>query len=355
MKQPQPQKKSFPFSEVISALLDTGKAFSPRYLHSFSDLNPKDLEDLKKAWPRVPADRRVNLVEDLENVMDSDTLVNFDNVARFALDDEDARVRAVAMRLLWETDDTRLVPIFTRMMQKDPDPVVRASAATALGMFVYLGELEEIRRDIHDLVVSDLLDEYEAGTDALVRRRVLESLGFSSNERIPALIQAAFDSNSSDWMASALFAMGRSADNRWEPAVLSSLDHPTPDVQLEAVRAAGLLELGTARQHLIDLLTREEEVEVDEDVVDAAIWALSQIGGEGVRETLEELLEKTEDEEQASYIEDALDNLLMTENINDGLGMFEFDLEKGEGLDFDLDEETDDDEDKKKPAKKSGK
>ena len=49
----------------------------------------------------------------------------------------------------------------------------------------------------------------------------------------------------------------------------------------------------------------------------AAVWSLSEIGGEDVRETLENLLEETEDEEAIELIENALDNLIFNEDLED--------------------------------------
>jgi hypothetical protein len=70
------------------------------------------------------------------------------------------------------------------------------------------------------------------------------------------------------------------------------------------------------------------DTEDNEDVHEAVIWSLSQIGGEDVRTYLESLLDATEDDEQAELIEDALDNLTFTED------MAKFDL-----LAFDPDDE----------------
>ena len=83
------------------------------------------------------------------------------------------------------------------------------------------------------------------------------------------------------------------------------------NIQLEAVRAAGELELDSTRRILLDLL--EEEAQ-DSDIRSAIIWSLSQIGGR-IRETLEKLAEETEDDEEIEILEDALDNLSFTEDV----------------------------------------
>lgn len=357
MHNPRPQKKNVSLRQVLAALLDDQNTFPPAYLRHFSDLEGADLESLRSVWPQVKAYRRLALMEDLEELAEIDTLVSFDQVARMALTDDEPRVRTVAIRLLWEDEDPRLVPIFIKMMNEDPDADVRAAAASALGLFVYLGEIEEIPEDVLHRVEESLLQVHAGQDEPLIRRRALEALGYSGRPEVPDLIRAAYNSGDTDWMASSLFAIGRSADNAWEPEVLRMLRYPKANIQLEAVRAAGALELEKSRRTLLDLL--EEEAQ-DSDIRAAIFWSLSQIGGEEVRETLETILEETEDEEEAEILEDALDNLSFTEDV--GLyGLFDFanagdvdpgELDGGDDLDDGLTldgegEETDSDEDRR--------
>ena len=58
------------------------------------------------------------------------------------------------------------------------------------------------------------------------------------------------------------------------------------------------------------------EDEEDELVLGAALWSLSQIGGEDVRTYLIGLLDQCETDEQAAFLEEALDNLAFTEDMN---------------------------------------
>jgi hypothetical protein len=55
--------------------------------------------------------------------------------------------------------------------------------------------------------------------------------------------------------------------------------------------------------------------EEDETVLSAIIWSLSQIGGEDVRTYLENLLDQIEDDDQIAFLEEALDNLAFTEDL----------------------------------------
>jgi HEAT repeat protein len=280
-------------------------------------------------------------MEDVEEIGSNDYVLSFETLARFGLHDSEPRVRELAARTLWEYESPDLVPTFIDLMESDEDVEVRAVAATALGQYVYLGEIEELPASKLRNIEEKLLQATTGENPALVRRRALESLGFSSREELPALIEAAYYSNSNEWLASALLAMGRSANRAWNPSVVAKLDNDVPDVLAEAVRAAGELEIKEAVPRLMELLAVE-----DEDIRWAAIWSLSQIGGEGVRERLEELYDMTDDDEEADYIESALENLDFTEDVSI------FDLLEVE--DEDEDEEVDlyldmpeDDEDSK--------
>jgi HEAT repeat protein len=303
------------FQQIIAALLDTTKPFPPTYLHQFSDIRPPDLKELKKIWDQINIERRVNLMDDLEDLMIADTLVCFDDVARFALNDPEPRVRVIAIRMLLESEDHHLLADFTRLSREDLNSEVRGMATAALGYFVFQGELEELPADKLTSLEEHLLGIMANGKEPdNVRRSALEALGFSSRDEVPALINNAFATNRVDWQESALLAMGRSLDQRWEPFVLKMLDHTDVAVRVQAIRAAGELESKSARQPLLRLLKNYRDE--DEDVRSAAIWSLSQIGGERVREALEALSELSEDDEEISFIDDALENLNFTEDYS---------------------------------------
>lgn len=337
------KSKVIPFDQVIAALLDNNKPFSPTYLHRFSDLNDFDAGNLKKTWPNIEKERKASLMEDLEELNNKDTLVCFDSISHVALDDSDPRVRACAINLLWECDDDKLIPKFIEIMKHDPDEVVRATAASALGMFIYLGELDEIPKKMLKKIESTLLDAMNQKESSLVLRRVLEALGYSSRPEVPGLIEKAYNMVDEQWQSSALFAMGRSADSRWERLILDRLDSEG-EIQFEAVRASGELEIEAARDPLLEMLEKFDEL--DEDLRDAVIWSLSKIGGDEVSDVLEKILDDTEDEEEIEFIQNALDNLEFTESAN-LFGLLDFEPKSEKDLDFivDLDKAIDEEDD----------
>jgi HEAT repeat protein len=311
-----------PFQDVVEALL--GSKDLPRgYAQYFSDIEPGSLGILMDAWPRIRADRKHALLDQLELAADQDTLVSFQDLARALLNDPDAGVRASAIRLLLDSNDPKLVPAYLNIMQEDPSELARAEAAGALGEYVMLGELEEIPTSAHRQAEDALLKVANSEDSARVRRRAMESLGFSSRPEVVTLIESAFNRQDPEWKASALFAMGRSSDERWQDHVLQMLLSENQHVRLAAVEAAGELALVPARSILIGLLDEED----DDDIAGAAIWSLSQIGGEDARALIESLLDQAEDDELVDFLEEALENLAFTEDL-DRFDLMSFDPEE---------------------------
>ena len=322
------------FQSVLDALLSDRKEFPRRYLHEFSDIGPLELKTLLDIWPQIKPGRKLTLLEELDALAETDTLVSFDDVARALLTDPEPDVRTRAIRLLDEYEDPKVVPSYLDMLKNDPDVNVRVEAANALHLFVDLGELEEIPANIYHQVEDALLASAASEDNVRVRRMALESLGYSSRTEVSTLIDSAFHREDPAWQASSLVAMGRSADERWTDAVTRSLVHVDDRIRKAAVQAAGELSLQAARPILLKMLGEEE----DATILSAVIWSLSQIGGEDVRTYLENLLDQLEDEEQIAFLEEALDNLAFTEDLD------RFDL-----LAFDPDDElTDIDEDDEK-------
>jgi HEAT repeat protein len=312
------------FRRVMEALLDENTPFNPRFLYRFTDLDTDEVEIFEEIWPQVSSWRRKALLEDLESLHEKDYLLSFERMGRSAVQDAEGPVRQLAARLLWEYEAHDLASIYLNLLENDVDAEVRAVSAQGLGRFLYLAELEELPEDIWRNLEERMLRAAQADESILVRRRVLESLGYSSREEVIPLIETAYASGNRDWVASALYAMGRSANDMWEERVIAMFDHSYPTVRTEAARAAGELELREAVVGLLELLYDDSE-----DVRYAAIWSLSQIGGEGVRDALEELAEETEDDEEGEFIEDALDNLSFTEDLE----LFTlFDLPGSQGL-----------------------
>ncbi len=204
-----------PFQKVLDTLLDPSKDIPHRHLSEFSDILPASLQSFLEVWPQVELERKLLLLDRLNARANEDTLVSFDDLGRALLTDPEPQVRIRAMRLLVESEDVRLVPIYIDMVTTDSNAAVRAEAASMLGLFVQLGEFEDIPADVHHRVEDVLLEVLNSEDDPPVRRRALEGLGFSSRIEVPVLIASSYKRQDPAWQASAIFAMGRSNDERW--------------------------------------------------------------------------------------------------------------------------------------------
>jgi HEAT repeat protein len=325
------------FQTVLESLLAPGRDFPRRYLEHFSDIAPLELQTLLNVWPRVKPDRKLSLLKGLLSLAEKDTLVNFNEFARAILNDADPSVRVQTVRLLDECDDVKLIPTYIEMLKNDPDVNVRAEVANALNLFVDLGELEELSEEAYGEVLAALLESARSEKETRVRRRALESLGWSSHPDVAGLIESAFEENI-DWKVSAVIAMGRSADDRWEDRVLRSMLDDNEKLRKAAVQSAGVLGFKSARLPLLRMLESEES----DEVMSAVIWSLSQVGGEDVQIILEKLLDETEDEDLIEFLEEALENLAFTEDL-DRFELMAFDPEDIEEL-TDLDELNEEEE-----------
>lgn len=332
------------FQAIIDALLNDDADFPEIYLTSFSDIEYQDFAQLLSIWNQITPERKVRLFENLEILNESDTLVDLNQIATLGITDPSAAVRASGIRMLWDYENEKHIPLLIELLKNDIDLSVRAHAAAALGKFIYLGELEEINLDLLNNIVKILLEVIRSSENELVRQKALESLGFSSHEDVHSIINNAFQSNDKGWLVSSLVAMGRSAHEVWAPQVLSMLVHPEFRIQREAIRAAGEMELKSARNLLLKFI---KESEPDEDIWTESVWALSKIGGEKIQVVFEKLLKNADTEEEEDFLREAIDNLYLTNGIArelDMMGLSEADLQNlrefsVDDEDIDLDEE----------------
>lgn len=295
---------------LLAQLSDPEASLAHAPLEALSDLDKPGFDLFQTCWKQLPLPRRLHLLRRLGLLADDNVRFVFDRIDVLALDDPDADVRQTAIRNLWESDDPMLVPRLLDRLQHDASTAVRAAAAAALGHFVYLGELEQINQRILRQVEAALLLT-ASGTDD-VARRSLESLGYSTRPEVVPLIRKAYVQGSLPMRQTAILAMGRSCHERWTDQVLAHLHDPAPELRLEAVRAAGELELKDATADIIELLD-----DVHPPTRHTAIWTLGQLGGKEALGALSQQYDETEDEQEAGLLRDALDNLAFVDGMGD--------------------------------------
>lgn len=331
------------FNKIIDALLDDDAQFPIDYIMVLSDITPANLEILRRAWGQISPVRKALLMENVEVFHVSEITSNFEDIATLAIEDMNTAVRMSGLRLFYDYENSSFVNKFIELLETDPDIGVRSQAAITLGKYMYLAELEMIDERHRNSIDEALLKVLRSDENELVRQKALEAFGYSSRSEVKDFIHTAFNSGEYNWIASSLVAMGRSADEAYATQVLTMLVHPEIRIQREAVYAAGELELSTAKNLLLKLAM---ELDAEEELWLETITALSKIGGEGVSEVFEKLLENASTDEEEEFLNDAIENLNLTNDMAIGFNMMdlkepvdgslrEFDLEDD---DFDLDD-----------------
>jgi len=255
-------------------------------LGQLSNLLGEDIDRMHTVWRELSVDVRRRLTQALSDLAGADFAMDFSAVFRIALHDEDADIRRTAVTGLREIEDVRLIPKLVELLRSDPATEVRAAAADALAEYVLLGELQKIRRAPFERAVIALCECYQDPGEKLeVQRRAIAALGYTGEYEVPDLIASAYAHTDEHMRASALLAMGRSADTRWSEIVRRELENPSPILRLEATRACGELQLREATAEIISLTE-----DANTHIRAAALWSLGQIGGSRARRVLERFI-----------------------------------------------------------------
>lgn len=289
------------FEELLERILTNIGAIPFSQLYALSDVSREQLPAFAEAWEILDTPDRQRLIHALVELAEASFQVNYDAIFRHCLSDPDPTVRAVAIDGLWENEEVPLIGRFITALRSDPAPEVRAAAAAALGRFVLAGELERIDSAVQNRIMTELLTIIHLeGESVEVRRRALESAGYACTPETAEALDAAYYQGDERLRLSAIVAMGRSCDRRWQELILAELESSSAAMRYEAALAAGELMLRAAVPILGRLMADH-----DSQVRDATIWALGQIGGPQSKRLLLDAYEGADEDTQA-VLEEAL-------------------------------------------------
>ena len=284
-------------------------------------------------WPSFSSEQRRGIVLRLVEIAEADFETDFCEVFKIGLTDEAPQVRASSVEGLWEVDDVALIRPLVHALSEDRSEMVREAAAMSLSRFALRAEMGQLQPRLAALVWETLWkaahDEQE---DLHVRRRALESLAYFDRPGVREAIAWAYEHEDSSMRISAVFAMGRSADEEWSGPVLDELSSMDPQMRYEAARACGELQIAGAVARLSRMTA-----DTDAEVKLAAVWALGQIGGPESRRVLE-ICSEMGDEALQEAARAALEEIeYMEEDID--LALYDADLQDEEDEDDALDQE----------------
>lgn len=276
------------FSNKLSDLAGVGKGRAAALL-ALSDLSSEDRAALREVWPTLPVEQRRRIAGNLVTLAEDNIELDFRHVFLMSLEDSDSQVRLSGIEGLYEDESRVLLLKLLAMLKSDPDDQVREAVAKALGRFTYLAECEKLGSQADALRSALLASASDQKESRDVRRRAIEALGnYHNDKEIQALIAESY-SRGGKPAESAVFAMGRSMDERWQQIVMDELESDHPAMRYEAARAAGEMTLEDALPFLVRMIE-----DADTEVRLAAVWALGQIGGKPAAEALAPALKSKE-------------------------------------------------------------
>ena len=266
-------------SNKISDLALGGKGNA--VLLALSDLSSEDRTALRTAWPQLQVDERRRIAASLVTLAEDNIELDFRHVFLISLEDSDPKVRLSGIEGLYEDESRVLLLKLLAMLKSDPDEQVREAAAKALGRYTYLAECDKLGTQAGDLRSALIATASDRQETRDVRRRAIEALGNYHNDgEVQNLIASAYSQGGKS-AESAVFAMGRSMDERWQQIVMDELESDHPAMRYEAARASGEMTLEDALPFLVRMID-----DSDTEVRLAAVWALGQIGGKPAAEAL---------------------------------------------------------------------
>lgn len=257
-------------------------------------------------WPEGTKEKLLELIQDSAAPMENRSM------AAELLSDVSVMDDAVAEGLL--------------KIAADPDeaPGLRSDAAVALGSALEYADVEGFEDPEEDPLTEAMFHKiqqkfyelfHDPRTPTEVRRSVLEASVRAPQEWHRDVVASAYASKDDDWKLTAVFAM------RWiegfDREILEALGSPDPDILYQAVCAAGAWGLPEAAPVLEEILQSEE---VDEDLLFAAIEAVSTVMPERAPEVLGPL-RQSDDPDIVDAVEEALTTAKSIVNLqNDGNG-----------------------------------
>ena len=277
---------SLPIEEIITDLRDSSQPLRNSRLVELSNLHSEELELWERAWANIKPKWRRQIIYRLVELAEDNFELNFDSIFRNCLKDQDAEVRSKAIEGLWESEDASLISLFVNLLEQDGSENVQAAAATALGKFAMLAELNKLRSDHTSKVYQALLGVIsDKNRTVEVGRQALEAVAPLNLPQVEKAIREAYQSHNRQLKISAIYAMGRNYNRAWLSILSRELSSADAEIRYEAVGACGELGEEAASPYLIELIG-----DPDVDVQVAALQALSKIGGGGAKECLRQCL-----------------------------------------------------------------
>lgn len=273
----------------LDALLNaiTGDGPLPRQseLIGLSSLDAEGAGLFERAAKQLDRDKRIELAQRLNELAEDQSELDLEPAIVALALDESSEVRRLAAASLWESVNADTVRLVLEMAQSDRDLEVREAALISLASYALSFEVGKLRPTVGEELKAALNNMVRNEAEPLlVRRRALEGIGVFNEPQVRELIKWGFGHGDREVKISAVYAMGRSADDFWLPEVMQALSSTDGGILFEGATAAGEIELTRAVPRLTDLAQDD-----DREVAAKAAFALALIASEEAVAAIREL------------------------------------------------------------------
>ena len=313
------------FDDVLKMVREHPENVFSRFARMLSDLSAERTAKLRSVLTEMSADTRRTFFSGMHETFPIAFEYNFAPIAEIGLDDPDGDIRAMSINTLSLEDSREIGSRVLRSAEEDPAERAQIAAIDVLGQYMLSEVLDEPIPVAGDKLHKALERLIEHKTPA-IRRAAIISYAVSETKRVNELISGYLAGNDRDELVTALRAVSLSMNESFAKSVLELINHDDDDVRLEAIRAAGVLQLKEALPALYEILSRFDSI--TPELLVTAANATAEIGDESSIDVLETLGEAVVDmdEEVTEAIDDAIDTL----NMAIQMGPFDDDEEGNE-------------------------
>lgn len=272
-----------PLDEIERALAAHEGLPTP-LLSALTLLEGESLRRFQKAWDGLDGSARVELLDCLAAEGDENLALDFAAVYELGLDDPNPTVRGRAYTLASQDAADRLLDLYLRAAESDPDEEARVAAVESLGEFTLAAQTEGWPATVQQRLQRTLQAiMHDRNAAMALRRAALLALSYLTTPQVETEIRQAH--LQPDLRAAAILAMGRNCQDIWLQDLKDEMVAQEPELRLAAVEAVGELEDEELVPDLIERIHDEEP-----DIQEAAVRALGVIGGRQAKSALSELL-----------------------------------------------------------------
>jgi hypothetical protein len=310
-----PQKKNPPAittEEIVKALSSLRMPLPRPILAGLSEVDDAAMERITPVWRSLGSAIRVMVLNALTEYSELNHDVDYRRFGGIVIEDSDPDVRVAAIRLQWENESPEHMATLINLAMDDPSEKVRIEAINELGRYSLLMELGNLNARQGDELKSGLVGVTNHSSP-FIRAAAIAALAYAREIDIDTQVRELYANPSVTIQVAVMTAMGRTCDPKWETEVIQGLKSDEADISYAAARAAGEIGLVRVVGELRDFLGSG-----DSELVDIALWALSEIATVEAIACIEEYLHSIADEEDQDLVEaveDALSSATMLHSV----------------------------------------